>query len=198
MPLHQTVTRTSMCRHHARPVADSHLTDFPVESNHSGVVSLGGFNLFVFLSELNSMELWGTNISSACLEVHTKEKVCIPAGPEFGPLKGHQLLVDEALCGLQTSGQRWQDRFAKCMRAEGFEPCKAEPDIWMCSNGNVCECAAVCVDNLAFVVADPKAFAKASEKKHHFKLKGTGPLSFHFGADFTRDADGVLCMKPTK
>ena len=54
------------------------------------------------------------------------------------------------------------------------------------------------MDDLAFAVRDPKAFAAALEDKYNFKLKGTGPLSFHLGADFTRDEDGVLCMKATK
>ena len=141
--------------------------------------------MLVFLAELNGLELWGTDISSAHLEAYTKEKVCILAGPEFGPLKDHRLLVDKALYGLRTSGQRWHDRFAECMRAEGFVPCIAEPDVWMRANGNVCECVAVHVDDLAFAVKDPKAFAEALEKKHNFKLKGTGELSFHLGADFS-------------
>ena len=93
-------------RHRARLVADGHLTDIPVESNYSGVVSLRGFRLLVFLAELNNLKLWNTDISSAYLEAYTKEKVCILAGPEFDPLTGHRLLVDRALYGLQTSGQR--------------------------------------------------------------------------------------------
>ena len=73
-------------RHRARLVADGHLTDIPVDSVYSGVVSLRGFRLLVFLGELNNLEIWGTDISSAYLEAYTKEKVCIKAGPEFGPL----------------------------------------------------------------------------------------------------------------
>ena len=108
-------TRTSVCtqflnvkhdgRHHGRPVADGHLIDVPEESNYSGAVHLCRFHLLVFSAELNSLQLWGMDISSACLEAHTKEKVCILAGPEFGALAGHRLLVDRALHGFCTSGQ---------------------------------------------------------------------------------------------
>ena len=185
-------------RHRARLVADGHLTDIPVESNYSGVVSLRGFRLLVFLAELNNLKLWSTDISSAYLEAYTKEKVCILAGPEFGPLAGHRLIVDKELYGLRTSGQRWHDRFAECMRAEGFVPCIAEPDIWMRAAGDVYEYVAVYVDDLAFALKDPEAFAKILEDKHNFNLKGTGELSFHLGADFVRDEDGTLCMFPTK
>jgi len=31
-----------------------------------------------------------------------------------------------------------------------------------------------------------------------FKLKGTGPISFHLGCDFVRDETGTMCMSPRK
>ena len=70
-------------RHRARLVAGGHLTDIPVDSVYSGVVSLRGFRLLVFLAELNGLEVWSTNMSSAYLEAYTNKKVCIIAGPEF-------------------------------------------------------------------------------------------------------------------
>ncbi len=185
-------------RHRARLVADGHLTYVPEESNYSGVVSLQGFRLLVFLAELNGLKLWGTDISSAYLEAHTKEKVCIIAGPEFGPLEGHRLIVNKALYGLRTSGQRWHDRFAECMRSEGFFPSKVEPDIWLRENGDVYDYVAVYVDDLAFAMKDPGSLAETLQKKHKFKMKGTSELTFHLGDDFRRDDDGTLVMTPTK
>ena len=35
-------------------------------------------------------------------------------------------------------------------------------------------------------------------KEHKFKLKGTGPLNFLLGCDYTRDEDGTLCMTAGK
>ena len=78
-------------RHKARLVADGHLTDVPLESVYSGVVSLKGFRLCVFLAELNGMETWATDIGNAYLEAKTKEKLVIVGGPEFGELEGHLL-----------------------------------------------------------------------------------------------------------
>ena len=34
--------------------------------------------------------------------------------------------------------------------------------------------------------------------KCKFKLKGTGPITFHLGCDFAHDEDGVPCIKPKK
>ena len=71
-------------RQKARLVADGHLTDIPLDSVYSGVVSLQGFLLVLFLAELNDLQLWATEIGNAYLEAYTTEKVYIIAGPEFG------------------------------------------------------------------------------------------------------------------
>ena len=93
-------------RHKARLVAGGHLIDIPLESVYSGVVSLCGLRIVIFLAELNGLLIWATDITSAYLEAFTSEKVCIKAGPEFGKLKGHWLIIEKALYGLRTSGAR--------------------------------------------------------------------------------------------
>ena len=116
-------------RHKARLVADGHLTEIPLSSVYSGVVSLRGLRLLVFLAELNGLDTWATDIGNAYLEAKTLEKVYVVAGKEFGDREGHALIIYKALYGLRTSGVRWHERFADCLRDLGFEPCKAEPDI---------------------------------------------------------------------
>ena len=185
-------------RHKARLVADGHLTDIPVDSVYSGVVSLRGLRLIIFLAELNHLELWATDIGNAYLEARTKERLYIEAGSEFGELEGHFLIIHKALYGLRTSGLRWHERFADCLRDLGFFPCKAEPDIWMRQNGDVYEYIGVYVDDLAIAMKDPKPFVDTLTNKHSFKLKGTGPITYHLGCDFTRDEDNTLCMAPRK
>jgi hypothetical protein len=60
-------------RHKARMVADGHLTDIPLESVYSGVVSLRGLRIVTFLAKLNGLDLWATDISNAYLEAFTME-----------------------------------------------------------------------------------------------------------------------------
>ena len=108
-------------RHKARLVANGHLTDIPVDSVYSGLVSLRGIQLIIFLAELNGLEVWATDIGNAYLEALTSEKVCIIAGPEFGNLEGHVLIIYKALYGLQSSGARWHDRFSCTMLALGLK-----------------------------------------------------------------------------
>jgi hypothetical protein len=185
-------------RHKARLVADGHLTDVPVESVYSGVVSLRGFRLVLFLAELNKLETWATDIGNAYLEAETAEKIYIEAGAEFGDLYGHYLIIRKALYGLRSSGARWHDKLSDCLRDLGFQPCKAEPDIWLRRNIDIYEYVAVYVDDLAIVMREPQQFVDTLTEKYHFKLKGTGPIAFHLGMDIFRDKDGVLCIAPRK
>jgi len=185
-------------RHKARMVADGHLTDVPLTSVYSGVVSLRGFRMVVFLAELNGLDTWATDIGNAYLEARTSEKVYIIAGPEFKDKENHVLVIYKALYGLRSSGARWHERFADCLREMGYTPCKAEPDIWMRPNGDVYEYIAVYVDDLAIAAKQPKELTDTLTEVYKFKLKGTGPISFHLGMDFFRDEDGVLCFAPKK
>ena len=54
-------------RRKSRLVADGNLTDVPLESVYSSVVSLRGLRTTIFLAELNQMELWCTDISAFVL-----------------------------------------------------------------------------------------------------------------------------------
>ena len=91
-------------RHEGRLVADGHTTDVPLSSVYSRVVSLRGIRLVLFVAVLNRLDSLGTDIGNACLESFTKEKVCIKAGREFGPLEVHTLIINKASCGICTSG----------------------------------------------------------------------------------------------
>ena len=185
-------------RHKARLVADGHLTDIPIDSVYSGVVSLRGFRLVLFMGELNKLQVWSTDIGNAYLEAMTSEKVYIIAGPEFGDLEGHILVIHKALYGLRSSGARWHDKFADCLRDQNFQQCKAEPDIWMRENNGVYEYVAVYVDDLAIAMKNPQEFISVLENKYKFKLKGTGPIEVHLGMDFHRDKEGDLCISSAK
>ena len=123
-------------RHRARLVAGGHLTETPIDSVYSSVVSLRGIRILCFLGELNNCKVWSTDISSAYLESYTKEKVYIVAGPEFGDRCGNTLVISKALYGLCSSGLRWAIRFSVVLRKMGFTLSKAEKDIWMRDKGD--------------------------------------------------------------
>ena len=183
-------------RHKARLVAGGHLTDTPVDSVYSSVVSLRGLRLIIFLGELNGLDIWATDVGNAYLESKTKEKVYIIGGPELGELEGHLLIISKALYGLRSSGLRWHERFADTLKDMGFFPSKAEDDIWMRCNGDIYEYMAIYVDDLCIVAKEPEKIIKELQDKYNYKLKNTGEISYHLGCDFFRDGTGTLCISP--
>ena len=108
-------------QHKARCVAGGHLTPPPVESVYSGVVSMRDLRIVIFLSELNDLEVYGADVGNAYLEATTKEKVCFKAGPEFGDLKGHTMIILKALYGLKTSGKRWYEGTCRRTPEDGIQ-----------------------------------------------------------------------------
>ena len=185
-------------RHKARLVAGGHLTETPIDSVYSSVVSLRGIRLLTFIAELNGLECWATDIGNAYLESYTKEKVYIVAGPEFGDREGHTLIISKALYGLRSSSLRWSERLADVLRDMGFFPSKAEADIWMRKVDDHYEYIGVYVDDLVVSSRNPGKIIELLKDSHGFKLKGTGPISFHLGCDFFRDEEGNLCYAPKK
>jgi Reverse transcriptase (RNA-dependent DNA polymerase) len=137
-------------------------------------------------------------MGNAYLEAYTTETVYIIAGPEFAEREGHTLVISKALYSLHSSRARWHDWFADCIRELGFFPCKAEHDLWMRKNSNIYEYIAVYIDDLAIAMKNQKEFTDILETRHKFKLKGTRPITFHLGMDFTRNNDNTLCISPTK
>eukprot|EP00934_Nitzschia_sp_Nitz4_P009470 Nitzschia sp. Nitz4//scaffold570_size2933//805//1731//NITZ4_009284-RA/size2933-augustus-gene-0.2-mRNA-1//1//CDS//3329554788//9460//frame0 len=165
-----------------------------------GVVSTRKLRIIVFLAELNSLALWSTDVGNAYLEAYTQEKVSIIAGPEFGSLAGHILIIIKALYGSKSSSLRWHERLADVLCDMGFFPSRAEdPNIWMrMCNGNYYEYIAVYVDDLLIASQDPNSITDLLQNKFKFKLKGTGEVVFHLGCDYFRDKDGTLACIPRK
>jgi KUP system potassium uptake protein len=141
---------------------------------------------------LNGLDIMVGDVGNAYLEAFTKEKVCFIAGPEFGELEGHMMIIVKALYGLRTSGARYWERFADTLRAMGFAPSWADGCVWMRDAGTHWEYVCVYVDDLMAIMTDPKAFFDELQgPKYKYKLKGVAAPSYHLGGDFSRDADGT-------
>ena len=108
--------------------------------------------------------------------------------------------MDEELYGTRAAGACWHDCLFDVLKKMGFTPSKADPYVWMRpAEDNSCyECIAVYVDDLTISAKSPKKITDDLQLKHHFKLKGTEPLTHHLGCTYTRDPDGTLDADPTK
>eukprot|EP00977_Amphora_coffeiformis_P003137 scaffold584_cov154-Amphora_coffeaeformis.AAC.1 len=144
--------------------------------------------------ELNGLHLTGGDIGNAYLEAYTKEKVCTIAGPEFGPLQGHMLIIDKALYGLRTSGARFHAKFADTLRTLGFTPTYADPDVWIRDGGDCYEYIVVYVDDIFTALKEPVIFYDAIQSEPwNYKLKNVEEPKYHLGGDFFRNSDGTFC-----
>ena len=83
----------------ARVVARGDMTDLPHEALYSGVASLQRLCIVCLFAELNGLKLTGGDIRNTYLKACALEKVCVHAGPEFGPLE-EQLLVTSEACKI--------------------------------------------------------------------------------------------------
>ena len=199
IPCHMVYDFKHDGRYKARFVAGGHRTGTPIGSIYSGVVSLPGIRIVTAIAEMNDLQVWGTDIGNAYLESYTTEKIVFIAGPEFGDRAGHLFRVVKALYGLKASGRCWHNRLHDTLRSMDFFPSKAEEDIWMRDKGDHYEYIAVYVDDLLIASRDPQSIIATLESEPiNFKLKGTGPISYHLGCDYFRDEDGTLCYGPRR
>ena len=124
----------------------------------------------------------------------TLEKVCVCAGPEFRQLEGHSLVIEKVLYGLRTSGARFHAKFADALRALGFTPTYADPNVWMRDAGDCCMCVVVHVDDTLTALKDPDSFHKKLQfDPWNHKLKNVKEPKHHLGGEFFHDKDRTLC-----
>jgi hypothetical protein len=178
----------------ARLVARGDKTVALADAVYSGVATLRSLRIVCFLAELNGLHVTGGDVGNAYLEAKTQEKVCFRAGPEFGPLEGHMLVIDKALYGLRSSGSRWHAKFASTLYALGFVPTYADPDVWIRDAGDCYEYIVVYVDDILSALKNPSEFyEKLQSPPWRYKLKNVEEPKYHLGGDFFRDRDGTLC-----
>ena len=83
------------------------------------------------LARLNGLLVCAGDVGNAFLYGKTNEKVYVIAGPEFGPHQGKRMIVDQSLYGLKSSAARFHEHLSVKLRALGFRPSKADPDLWL-------------------------------------------------------------------
>ena len=189
MPLRVVFDVKQSLQRKALIVARGDKTDPPKDSVYSGVASLRSLCIVCFLAELNGLKVTGGDVGNAYLTAYTKEKVCFRAGPEFGPLEGHMMVVEKALYGLWTSGSQFHSSFSDTLRALGFKPSYADPDVWYRDAGDCYEYVVVYVDDIFTALKEPDEFCKALQSDPwNCKLKNAEEPRHHLGGDFFEDA----------
>jgi len=88
--------------------------------------------LLSLYAALMGINVWGADIQNAYLSAPTFEKLWVICGPEFrSELERRQAIVKQALYRTKSAGRDFHNHLRDCMHHIGFEPCRANPDMWM-------------------------------------------------------------------
>jgi hypothetical protein len=82
-------------------VAGGHLTDPPMESVYSSVVTRESVRIMFLIAALNNLDILGADVQNAYINAKTSERVYITAGPEFGSNECRPAIIVRALYGLK-------------------------------------------------------------------------------------------------
>ena len=107
------------------------MVEAPSFMTYASVVSRETVRIALTIAALHDLEVKAADIQNAYLTAPTTERVWTKCGPEFGQDEGKRAIIVRALYGLKGSGASYRNHISNCMRHLGYEPCKADPDIWM-------------------------------------------------------------------
>jgi hypothetical protein len=125
------------------------------------------------------------------LNAPCRKKIWTIARPEFGSDQGAVMIVVCALYGLKSSGASWRAMLAQSLRDEGYEPTKADPDVWIRpatkpDGTEYYEMILVYVDDILHILHDTKPRMAALEKLYTLKPGSTGPPTRYLGANICK------------
>ena len=104
--------------------------DTPAVVTYASVVSHDTVKNSLMIAALNNLEVKSSDVMNAFLTAPFSEKIRTTLGPEFGDDVGKKAIIVRSLYGLKSSGARFGNHIADCMRLLGYELCRADPDLW--------------------------------------------------------------------
>ena len=131
VPVHLCFDVKSDLRCKVHLVAGGNWTDPPDSDIYSGVVLIDSIRTAFLVAELNGLKVMAADVRNAYLHGYTKEKIYTVAEPKFGELEGKILICIKSLYGLKTFIGKWHKALSKILQLLGFQPSKADPDLWL-------------------------------------------------------------------
>jgi hypothetical protein len=118
-------------RRKARFVAGGHTKDTPHAKTYASIVSRESVRIALTLDALNDLNVKMADIENAYLTAPITEKIWTVLGPEFEDDSGKRSLIVRVLYGLKSSGSAFRNHLSEYMKNLGWEPCRADRDLWM-------------------------------------------------------------------
>jgi hypothetical protein len=99
--------------------------------SYASVASREIVRIALTIAALHDLDVKAADVENVYLTALTTEKVWTICGPDFGPDQRKKALIVRALYGLKGSGASYRNHIYDCMHHLQYEPCKADPDLWM-------------------------------------------------------------------
>ena len=107
-------------------------TPDPIGSMFAGVVSRESVRIAFTYTVLNDLQVFAADICNAYLQAPSSQKDYVMCGPEFGIENiGKVVLIHRALYRGKSAGWDFRNHLRSCMHHLDFQPCLADPDVWM-------------------------------------------------------------------
>jgi hypothetical protein len=113
----------------SRMVTGGHMIDTPSFLKYESVVLCDMVWIALLIAALHDLDVKAADVQNAYLTA--TEKVQMKCGPQFGLDARKRAPIVRALYGLKGSGVSKGNHISKCMTHLWYEPCKADPDLWM-------------------------------------------------------------------
>ena len=104
--------------------------DTPAVVTYTSVVSRDTVRIAYTITALVDIEVKASDFMNAFITVPCSEKIWTTIGQEFGDVVGKKAIIVRALYGLKSAGASFGNHIVDCMRLLGYEPCRADPDLW--------------------------------------------------------------------
>jgi hypothetical protein len=118
-------------RRKARFFVGGHTTDTSHAMTYASVVFRESVRIALTLAALNDLNVKMADIENAYLTAPITEKIWTVLGREFGDDAGKRAIIVRELYGLKSAGSALKNHLAECMKNLGWEPCRADRDLWM-------------------------------------------------------------------
>ena len=188
-------------RRKARLVAGGHMTEAPAVMTYASVVSRETVRIALTIAALNDLEVKASDVQNAYLTAPCAERIYTRLGPEFGPDQNKLTVIVRALYGLKSAGASFGRHISDCMRTMGFEPCKADPDLWYRpatrpdDGFKYYEYVLLYVDDCLAISHDAISVLKQLDKFFQMKPGSIGDPDIYLGAKLrqVRLNNGITC-----
>ena len=180
-------------RYKARLVVGGHKVDSSDYNTYSSQVDTLSVHLLFLISQHMKLDLMTADVGNAFPTAPNQEKVWCVAGDEFGDRKGAMIEIQRAMYGLSGSSRAFADFLGDCLHSIGFEPSRADPDLWIKKMEHGYDYIATHVDDLIVVAKKPQEYLALIEQEFALRNIESEP-SYYLGTSLKRLEDGRIHM----